>query len=100
MSDNEGKPEEKPEAPILVTLKVKDQQGQEIQFKAKAHMKLEKLMNAFEKNHNVDLGTYRFFFDGSRIQNTDTPQSLGMEDEDVIEAFIQQVGGGGYTLLG
>lgn len=35
----------------------------------------------------------RFIFDGERISDGDTPKSLQMEDDDVIDAVLQQVGG-------
>ena len=33
----------------------------------------------------------RFMFDGQRVTPNQTPQELGMEDEDSIDAFIEQV---------
>lgn len=97
MSDIENQPKEKPElkpeGPVLLSLKVKDQGGQEVIFKAKQGMKLEKLMHAFDKSQGKVPGTYRFFFEGQRLQKTDTPESMGMEDEDIIEAFLEQLGG-------
>merc|ERR1719228_73442 len=36
----------------------------------------------------------RFTFDGSRINDNDTPKSMDMEDGDTIEVFTQQTGGG------
>ena len=37
--------------------------------------------------------TIRFSFDGTRINESDTPKSLDMEDGDTIEVFQQQSGG-------
>merc|ERR1719187_1987068 len=37
----------------------------------------------------------RFTFDGSRINDNDTPKSMDMEDGDTIEVFTQQTGGCG-----
>ena len=39
------------------------------------------------------LQTIRFSFDGTRINESDTPKSLDMEDGDTIEVFQQQSGG-------
>merc|ERR1719452_31083 len=36
--------------------------------------------------------TIRFSFDGTRINEGDTPKSLDMEDGDTIEVFQQQSG--------
>jgi hypothetical protein len=35
----------------------------------------------------------RFFFDGQAILETQTPEQLGMEDDDLVDAFLQQLGG-------
>ena len=34
---------------------------------------------------------YRFIFDGNRIGETATPNDLEMEDDDVIDAMLEQV---------
>ena len=41
--------------------------------------------------------TIRFSFDGTRINESDTPKSLDMEDGDTIEVFQQQSGGGTFN---
>ena len=35
----------------------------------------------------------RFHFDGHPIKGTQTPEELGMEDDDLIDAFLQMLGG-------
>lgn len=35
----------------------------------------------------------RFLFDGRRINDTDTPKQLEMENDDVIEVYQEQSGG-------
>jgi small ubiquitin-related modifier len=35
----------------------------------------------------------RFLFEGERILETQTPKDLGMVNGDVIDVFIQQIGG-------
>ena len=34
----------------------------------------------------------RFLFDGERINERQTPQDLDMEDNDVIDVMVEQVG--------
>merc|ERR1719361_381006 len=41
----------------------------------------------------------RFTFDGSRINDNDTPKSMDMEDGDTIEVFTQQTGGSGLLVV-
>ena len=37
--------------------------------------------------------TWRFIFDGERIKETDSPESLEMENGDEIDVMVEQVGG-------
>lgn len=39
-------------------------------------------------------GCLRFLFDGARLSPEDTAESLGLENEDIIEVFQDQQGGG------
>jgi hypothetical protein len=36
----------------------------------------------------------RFLFDGQILRETETPLEKEMEDDDVIDAWLQQIGGG------
>ncbi len=36
---------------------------------------------------------FRFSFDGNIMKGTQTPEELGMEDDDLIDTFLQQIGG-------
>jgi len=96
MSDAGGSPAaEKPEEekPTTISIKVKDQQENEVFFKVKRHTKMEKLMGAYAQQQGRDLGSLRFTFEGSRIQKTDTPELLEMDDGDMIQVFQEQLGG-------
>ena len=50
-------------------------------------------MNAFCQRQGVALSSVRFLFDGDRINPEQTPDSLGMEDNDSIDVVMEQVGG-------
>ena len=76
-----------------LNLKVLGQDGQVVQFKTKTNMPLRKLMNAYCDRNRLVLSTIRFMFDGNRIDETDTPKTMDMEDGDTIEVFTQQSGG-------
>ena len=78
-----------------INLKVRDADGNEVQFRIKRHTALRKLMDAYCSRKGVDLASYRFLFDGNRINDDDTPEKLGMEDMDSIDAMLFQQGGGG-----
>ncbi|EKD11958.1 ubiquitin-like modifier [Drepanopeziza brunnea f. sp. 'multigermtubi' MB_m1] len=83
----------KANAPVHIKIKVKNQHGSEVTFKMKRTTPLEKVMDAFCSRQEIDIKSVRFLFEGQRVQPTDTPISLEMEDEDIIEVFIEQLGG-------
>ncbi|KAJ1514095.1 Small ubiquitin- modifier 1 [Coelomomyces lativittatus] len=80
-----------------ITLKVRDQLGGEIEFRLKPSTRFSKLAKAYADKKNLRLHDLRFSVDGERIDfisNDKTIQDLQLEDDDVIEVNITQVGGG------
>ena len=64
------------------------QQGGDRQlFRVKRTAKIGTVMDAYCAQKGLDRLGARFLFDGKRIQPTQTPTELEMEDEDVIDAF-------------
>ncbi len=76
-----------------LSLKVKAQDGNEVFFKVKRTTQFHKVMGAYCKKVGADMESVRFLFDGQRLQPNQTPQEVGMEDEDVIDAMVMQTGG-------
>jgi len=83
--------------PEHINLKVMGQDGNIVQFKIKKHTALKKLMSTYCERAGLAIQTIRFSFDGTRINEGDTPKSLDMEDGDTIEVFQQQSGGRRHT---
>jgi hypothetical protein len=50
-------------------------------------------MNAYSEKQGQNVDSLRFFFDNTRIQKTDTPASLDMEEDDIVDVHQQQLGG-------
>ncbi|QRW22994.1 ubiquitin-like Rad60 SUMO-like protein [Rhizoctonia solani] len=48
---------------------------------------------AYASKVGKDVNTFRFLYDGNRINDEDTPSSLDMEDDDTIDVMVEQVGG-------
>ncbi|PQE24541.1 hypothetical protein CJF32_00007563 [Rutstroemia sp. NJR-2017a WRK4] len=96
MSDNEGSPAgEKPETPVAsehLNIKVTDNNN-EVFFKIKRSTQLKKLMDAFCDRQGKAPNSVRFLFDGSRVQPTDSPDKLDMQDGDTLEVHQEQIGG-------
>ncbi len=89
--DNQGvKGEDKGEH---INIKVVNGEGIEVFFKIKKTTNLKKLMDAYCKRQGLNPSTVRFTFDGNRISGNETAEQLDMEDQDVIDAMVEQTGG-------
>jgi len=94
MADEHKSPSaEQPANSEHLNIKVTDNNN-EVFFKIKRSTKLEKLMTAFCERQGKSMNSVRFLFDGSRVQPTDTPDTLEMTDGDTLEVHQEQVGGG------
>ncbi|KAF9449204.1 small ubiquitin-related modifier [Macrolepiota fuliginosa MF-IS2] len=97
MSDQEAGTQQgdvKPEdlnAPI--NIKVVSSTGDEVFFKIKRNTKLSKLQGAYANKVGKDVSSIRFLYDGSRLNDDDTPSTLDMEEGDAIDVMVEQVGG-------
>ena len=56
--------------------------GEKTTFKVKTTTKFSKIMKIYCDRFGLGLKAVRFLFDGTVIKESDTPQSLGIEDED------------------
>jgi small ubiquitin-related modifier len=83
-----------------VSLKVVNADGAEMYFKIKRGTQLKKLMDAYCKKQGISRSSVRFLFDGSPIDENKTPDDIGMEDDDVIDAMVEQTGGRGQYQYG
>ncbi|KAF9039334.1 small ubiquitin-like modifier [Panaeolus papilionaceus] len=88
--DHEPKAEE---LNSTINIKVVSSTGEEVFFKIKRSTKLSKLQGAYANKVGKDVGSIRFLYDGTRIQDDDTPSSLEMEENDTIDVMVEQVGG-------
>ena len=55
-------------------------------------MSLLKLMNAFCTRQSKSMDSVKFLLNGQRINPTDTPESLDMDEGDTIDVVMQQTG--------
>ncbi|OQW76796.1 MAG: hypothetical protein BVN35_05935 [Proteobacteria bacterium ST_bin11] len=79
--------------PDFISLKVVSSDGQEVHFKIRKATPLLKMMNAYCQRKCQSPTSIRFIFDGQRISDTATAESMNMEDGDTIDALLQQTGG-------
>ncbi|KAH9961922.1 small ubiquitin-related modifier [Russula dissimulans] len=88
-----SQPPVKEEKDQTINVKVVSSSGEEVYFKIKRTTKLSKLQGAYANKVGKDVGSIRFLYDGARINDDDTPQTLEMEDNDTIDVMVEQVGG-------
>mmetsp|Transcript_22188 Transcript_22188/g.61791 ORF Transcript_22188/g.61791 Transcript_22188/m.61791 type:complete len:92 (+) Transcript_22188:221-496(+) len=87
---DETKPE--PEnAPI--TIRVRDQTGEETFFKIKKTTKMQKVFDTYAQRKGVEASSLRFLLDGERIEADATPKTLELDDQDQIDCMLEQTGG-------
>lgn len=79
-----------------ITLKVRNQSGDEMFFKVKKTTKLSKMMDAYAKRLGVPSNSLRFQLDGERIKGEDTPKMLELEENDQIDVMLEATGGDRY----
>lgn len=82
-----------------INIKVCGQDQNDIAFKIKRSTALKKLMKAYVARTGAQLELLRFLYEGHRILPTDTPDTLKMEDGDIIQTAIEQIGGTFYGKL-
>ncbi|KAI3971842.1 hypothetical protein MKW92_028589 [Papaver armeniacum] len=84
------------EKPTHINIKVKNNVDYtEVNFRVRRSSQFSKLIITYFEMKNIDIKTYRFFRDGKRLDQKQTPDQLEMEEEgDQIDVFLEQNGGG------
>lgn len=65
----------------------------EVHFRVKSATALGRLKRSYCSKLGFQVEELRFVFDGHRITDDDTPKSLGMINDDVIEIYQERTGG-------
>ncbi|KAL1586917.1 hypothetical protein WHR41_04214 [Cladosporium halotolerans] len=91
-SPSPGNQEEAPPQSEHLNIKVTDNNN-EVFFKIKRTTQLKKLMDAFCDRQGKQFHSVRFLFDGTRVNPTDNPEMLDMQDGDTLEVHQEQIGG-------
>jgi small ubiquitin-related modifier len=77
-----------------IRLKVVGQEGDEVRFKVKLTTPMHRVMKSYANRKGIPEDLLRFRFNGRRIGNDSTPKTMGLIQDDVIEVFQEQTGGG------
>jgi len=79
----------------VITLRVKDQTGDEMFFKVKKTTKMQKIFDAYAQRRGIQTTALRFVLDGERLAPDVTPKMLELEENDQIDVMLETVGGEG-----
>ena len=71
-------------------IKDKPQEFKEIHFRVLETTKIGKLKEIFSERVGIDEDRLRFYFEGRRLGDHDTPKALGMENVEEIDVFFEQ----------
>jgi len=72
----------------VITIKVRDQTGEQVHFKIDMKMRMRTLMQAFAVRKGVQLDSLIFYLDGNRVNADHTPTMLQLVDGDEIDVRI------------
>ena len=79
----------------MLNIKCVSQDRDEVCFRLKTTTPFQKMFDAYASQTKLSAAALRFLFDGTRINPTQSPGALQMEDGDTIDVYMEQVGGGG-----
>lgn len=65
----------------------------QVNFRVKPFTDLGRLKRSYCTRLGLEISEVRFVFDGIRITDVDTPDTLGLVNDDVIEVYQEKVGG-------
>ena len=71
-----------------ITIKLRDQSGEETFFKVKPTTKMEKVFATYAKRKALQVDNLRFLLDGERIKPEHTVKQVELENEDQIGSFF------------
>ncbi|KAK0209189.1 ubiquitin-related domain-containing protein [Desarmillaria ectypa] len=77
-----------------ININIQTDDGTKITVLVRRDTKFSKVFQAAEKKFGKESGTFKFTYEGKRIQKDETPAEVDMEDGDTIDAHLGQVGGG------
>ncbi|KAK6588645.1 hypothetical protein RS030_3416 [Cryptosporidium xiaoi] len=89
IDQQEGAPDENQ----YVTVKVRSPDGEQVLYRIKKKTKLQKLMNSYCQRTGQNENSIRFLFEGERLRPEMTAEEAELQEGDLIDAMISQVGG-------
>lgn len=76
-----------------IHLKLFDSEGTEIEYRVKKTVSFAKLLDEYCKGRTVSKNGLRMVYKGQEVSPYESPESMGMQDNDSLEIMSAQVGG-------
>ncbi|PIC13202.1 hypothetical protein B9Z55_027858 [Caenorhabditis nigoni] len=76
-----------------MNITVVGQDGSRVYFRVKSGTLMAKMKKRFAERVGVSVNSLRFVLGDRRINDEDTPMTLEMEDDDIVEAYQEHLGG-------
>ena len=77
-----------------ITVKLKKQDGNEVFFKVKKSTKFSKIFSTFAQREGVPVNTFKFTYDGEKLNPDSSPEAEGMEEGEQVDVEVRMGGGG------
>ena len=77
---------------IQLTVRVRDQTGEETFFKLSYGTRMQKLFETYARRKGLNSSSLRFLLDGERINGDSTSRRLELRDQDQIDCPLEQQG--------
>ncbi|TNY21730.1 hypothetical protein DMC30DRAFT_415794 [Rhodotorula diobovata] len=89
-------PEAKPDTATKINLTIRfGNELDDIAVKIKPTTRFERVYKAVAENQGRGADTFRLNWDGHRLLPHETPESLGFDEQEVVDCHLEQIGGGG-----
>eukprot|EP01082_Thalassiosira_pseudonana_P009824 g8977.t1 g8977 contig34:555075-555479(+) len=75
-----------------ITIRTRDPLGEELSIRMKLDTKMKLVMRVFARRKGLDVNRVRFLLDGECICEENTPRSLELNDQDIIDV-VPALGG-------
>ncbi len=92
-----GIPQRRAPAPVvpdggLINVIVRDQAGTEVHFKIRRTTPMQLVYEAYCRTKSLNIASVKLVFSGDKVMPHDTPATLELEDDDVLDVMIEQIG--------
>ncbi|KAF8038368.1 hypothetical protein BT93_B1027 [Corymbia citriodora subsp. variegata] len=79
--------------PDPIHLRVQNQEGDDVVYLLDRSVPLKALMDHYCARRGLPYGTVRFSYDGAKVPESKSAEDLGMNNRDVIDAWVDKLGG-------